>query len=356
VTRVAGLLVSASLAVGAAPAGESSRAGAPENARRPVATYSIVARDGATGQLGVAVQSHWFDVASVVPWAEAGIGAVATQSLVERSYGPLGIELMRAGEPAEQALTALVAIDAAERYRQVAMIDAAGEIAQHTGASCIAEAGQVSGRNDAGDSWACQANLMHEDGVPGAMSRAFQDASGQPLAERLMRALEAAQDAGGDARGKQSASILVVSGDRGESWRGRLIDLRVASHPRPLHELRRLLTLHRAYEHMNSGDHALEQGDLAGALEHYNAAQELEPMSAEMAFWTGVALAQEDRVEDAIPFFQKALADPNATKPPEEGGSDWPEVLRRLPAAGLFPNDHALIERILTAAAEAQRP
>ena len=344
----------APLACAASPTPE--RPGAPEHAKRPVATYSVVARDGATGRLGVAVQSHWFDVASVVPWAEAGIGAVATQSLVERSYGPLGIELMRAGEPAPNALRALVAIDKAAHYRQVAMIDAAGNIAQHTGADCIREAGHVSGETDDGDAWACQANLMHEPGVPLAMSHAFRESKGQPLAERLMLTLEAAQHAGGDARGKQSASILVVSGDRGETWRGQLVDLRVASSDTPLEDLRRLLTLHRAYEHMNKGDHALERGDLPAALKHYNAAQELDPSSYEMAFWTGVALAQNDRVDDAIPFFRKAFADPKMNRPPARGGADWPELLRRLPESGLFPSDRDLIQRITSeASAEPNR-
>ncbi len=176
------------------------------------ATYSIVARDGKTGQIGVAVQSHWFDVGSVVPWAEAGVGAVATQSLAEISYGPMGLDLMRSGKSASEALEALTSVDPGQAVRQVAMIDADGVVVQHTGDSCIAVAEHTSGTSDDGDAWACQANMMHFAGVAEAMSAAFEASAGQPLAERMMAAMDAAQAAGGDIRGMQSASILVVSG------------------------------------------------------------------------------------------------------------------------------------------------
>ncbi len=314
------------------------------------ATYSIVARDGETGQMGVAVQSHWFDVASVVPWAEAGVGAVATQSLAEISYGPMGLDLMRSGKGASEALEALLAVDPAANVRQVAMIDADGFAAQHTGESCIAVVGSAASTNAAGDAWACQANMMHEGGVAAAMSDAFNASAGEPLSERMMRALEAAQGAGGDVRGRQSASILVVSGERGAGWRGREIDLRVADHPQPLAELRRLLDLHAAYEEMNAGDRALEHDDLPAALAHYRRAQELNPTNVEMSFWTGVTLAGNGRVDESIPFFRTAFADPNAVSTPADGGSDWPALLERLPASGLFPDDADLIHRILTEA------
>ncbi len=314
------------------------------------ATYSIVARDGETGQLGVAVQSHWFDVGSVVPWAEAGVGAVATQSLAEISYGPMGLDLMRSGKSAGDAFEALRSVDPAPEVRQVAMIDADGRVLSFTGDSCIPVVGSVSHVNKNGDSWACQANMMHLEGVAEAMSDAFEESAGEPLSERMMRAMEAAQKAGGDVRGKQSASILVVSGERGAGWRGREMDLRVADHTEPLKELRRLLDLHRAYDEMNAGDRALEEDDLGAALEHYHAAQELNPTNVEMSFWTGVTLAGNGRVEEAIPFFRTAFNDPNGTKSGAEGGSDWPGLLRRLPQSGLFPDDDELIERILTEA------
>lgn len=317
---------------------------------RPVNTFSIVARDGATGEMGVAVQSHWFDVGSVVPWAEAGVGAVATQSLAEPAYGPRGLDLMRSGMGAQAALSALTGADPGQAVRQVAMIDATGGLAQHTGTSCIATASQAHGSTGDGTVWACQSNMMHRPGVPEAMSTAFENAAGEDLAERLVRALEAAQRAGGDIRGKQSAAILVVSGELGEGWRGRELDLRIADHPAPVKELRRQLELSRAYEHMNAGDRALENNDLAGALAHYHAAQDLNPTNVEMSFWTGVTLAGNGRVDESIPFFQAAFADPARLKDGSDGGSDWVLLLRRLPDSGLFPDDADLIDRIITEA------
>lgn len=314
-------------------------------------TYSIVARDAVTGELGVAVQSHWFDVGSVVPWAEAGVGAVATQSLVRVSYGPLGLELMRGGLPAPEALDALRAVDDGADLRQIAMIDAAGRVTSATGGAAIAEVSAFSEYTST-YSIACLANMMHDPGVANAMAAAFKNApEGSDLAERMMLALEAAQQAGGDIRGMQSASILVVGGEKGDGWRGRHLDLRVADHTQPLAELRRLVTLHRAYSQMDLGDTAMEQGDFLQALVHFNAAQELNPDHVEMAFWTGVTLAKNGRADESIPFFRRALADPNAGKPKAEGGSDWAELLRRLPASGLFPDDHELIARILKDAA-----
>ena len=171
---------------------------------RPVHTYSIVARDPVTGDLGVAVQSHWFSVGSVVTWAQAGVGAIATQSFVEVSYGPLGLELMKAGKTAPEALKALLAVDESADVRQVAMVDRHGNVAVHTGKKCIAAAG-----HHEGSQFTTQANLMEKDTVWGAMATAYETAEGD-LAERLMSALEAAQEEGGDIRGKQSAAILIV--------------------------------------------------------------------------------------------------------------------------------------------------
>src|SRR5438128_9601738 len=215
--------------------------------RRPVHTYSIVARDPATGELGVAVQSHWFSVGSIVSWAEAGVGAVATQSFVDPSYGKTGLDLMRAGRSAPDVLRDLLAADEAREVRQVAMIDAHGRVAAHTGSRNIAEAGHFAGAN-----FSVQANMMLNGQVWPAMAKAFERARGD-LAERMMTALEAAQAAGGDIRGKQSAALIVASGkSTGRPWVDRLFDLRVDDHPEPLKELRRLLTLQRAYNHMNN--------------------------------------------------------------------------------------------------------
>lgn len=302
---------------------------------RPVNTYSIVARDPDSGELGVAVQSHWFSVGPLVPWAEPGVGAVATQSFVDPSYGPLGLALMRAGKSAEQALAALVGADEHPEVRQVAMIDARGVVAAHTGEGAIAEAGHMVGEN-----YSVQANLMLSETVPGAMARAFESTRGD-LTARLMAALEAAQAEGGDIRGKQSAAILVVSGERhAMPWQGRVVDLRVEDHPEPVAELGRLVTLSRAYARMNAGDEALTQGDVARALREYSAAQEMVPDAAsngEMAFWHAVTLVGLERVDESLPLFRRAFdQDPN-----------WREVIPRLADAGQFPDDPALIRRIV---------
>ena len=299
---------------------------------RPVATYSIVARDAGSGQLGVAVQSHWFSVGSIVSWAEPGVGAVATQSVVEPSYGPLGLTLMRSGKSAPQALKALLAGDDHAEMRQVAMVDAAGEVAAHTGGRSIIEA-----CDRAGEGFSVQANLMLNDTVCDAMFAAYSGGGGD-LAERLMRALEAAQQAGGDIRGRQSAALLVVSGDRGApAWGGRVFDLRIEDHSQPLQELRRLLTLARAYNHMNSGDERMTEGDVKGAVQAYGRAEQLAPDSHEMLFWHAATLAGAGEVEQALPLFQRAF----------ELWPEWRTLVSRLPASGLLADDPELIERIL---------
>lgn len=301
---------------------------------RPVHTYSIVARDRESGELGVAVQSHWFSVGSGVVWAEPGIGAVATQSFVDPSYGPLGLELMRAGKSAAQSLSALLAADEHADVRQVGMVDAAGSVANHTGDKAISEACDA-----AGDGYTVQANLMWQSTVCSAMTRAFQAADGD-LAERLLVALEAAQAEGGDMRGKQSAALLVVSGDAGESaWGGRLFDLRVEDHEEPLVELRRLLVVARAYRLMNEGDEHMANGDVERASRAYGAAGELVPDNHETIFWHAVTLAAAGREDEAMPLFARAF----------EMWPLWRELVRRLPAAGLLPEDPELMERITAA-------
>lgn len=306
---------------------------------RPVHTYSIVARDPATGQLGAAVQSHWFSVGAVVPWAEAGVGAVATQSFVDPSYGPLGLDLMRSGRAAPDALAGLLAADGGRDVRQVAMIDAQGRVAAHTGKRCIAEAGHHTGKD-----YSVQANLMASERVWPAMAKAFEEATGD-LAERMLAALDAAQAAGGDIRGQQSAALVVVSGKpTGRPWEDRVFDLRVEDGPRPLEELRRLLGVARAYGHMNAGDLAVERQDVAGAMREYGAAEKLLPRSAEVVYWHAVALASASRVDEALPLFARAFAlDPA-----------WRTLTPKLPAAGLLPDDPALLRRIVEAGAPAK--
>lgn len=304
--------------------------------RRPVATYSIVARDAATGQLGVAVQSHWFSVGPLVAWAEAGVGAVATQSFVDPRYGPLGLELMASGRSAEEALRALVTTDADSMVRQVAMVDAEGRVAVHTGGRAIEAAGHRTG-----DGYSVQANLMESATVWDAMASAFESTEGD-LAERLLAALEAAQQEGGDIRGKQSAAILVVSGEpTGVPWADRLIDLRVEDHAEPVAELRRLVTLARVYRKMNEGDEWVTRGDIPRAVEAYEEALRLEPQGAtngEAAFWTGISLIEAGEVEEGLPF----LVDAQRVHPL------WADLVPRLPAAGLLPEDPDLIDRVVS--------
>lgn len=307
---------------------------------RPVHTYSIVARDPATGQLGVAVQSHWFSVGPLVPWAEAGVGAVATQSFVDPAYGPVGLELMRAGKTAQQALAGLLASDPGAAVRQVAMIDAKGNVAAHTGARCIPAAGHMSGAN-----FSVQGNLMLNDKVWPAMAEAFKNSSGD-VVEKMMAALEAAEQAGGDIRGRQSAAILVVSGTAtGRPWADRLVDLRVEDHPEPLVELRRLINVHRAYQHMNAGDLAIEKDNVEEALREYAAAEAMMPDNLEMTYWHAVSLVNVDRVEEALPLFKKVF----------KGDPQWIELTPRLPRVGLLNVDDRGLQRILAEAPQAAK-
>lgn len=304
--------------------------------RRPVATYSIVAYDADTGQLGVAVQSHWFSVGAIVPWAEAGVGAVATQSFVEPSYGPLGLDLMRAGRTAPEALKALVSTDDDEAVRQVAMVDAEGRVGTHTGSRAIYAAG-----HHVGDGYSTQANMMENNTVWDAMAAAYEASDGD-LAERLLAALEAAQGEGGDIRGRQSAAIIVVSGEpTGVPWQDRLFDLRVEDDPDPVGELRRLVTLQRAYLKLNEGDGWVTEGELGKAMDAYADAMEFVPDEAtngEAPYWVGITLAASDREDEALPYLRRAYAqDPN-----------WAELTLRLPASGLLPSEE-MAERLARA-------
>ena len=298
---------------------------------RPVHTYSIVARDAATGELGVAVQSHWFSVGPIVPWAEAGVGAVATQSFVDPSYGPLGLALMRTGKSAPEALQALLAADKGREVRQVAMIDAQGRVAAHTGKNCIAAAGHHVGEN-----YSVQANLMDKDTVWPAMARAFEAAEGD-LTDRLLAALEAAEREGGDIRGRQSAAIIVVRAQStGRVWEDRVVDLRVEDHPNPVEELKRLVRVHRAYQRMNAGDLCAEKQDWDCASREYGAAEKILPEQMEVVFWHAVTLASKGRVEEALPLFRQVFA-----REPK-----WAELVDRLPAAELLPANPELLQRI----------
>jgi uncharacterized Ntn-hydrolase superfamily protein len=279
----------------------------------------------------VAVQSHWFSVGSVVPWAEAGVGAIATQSFVDPSYGKLGLDLMRSGKSAPDALRSLIAGDDGRDVRQVAMIDAQGRVAAHTGAKCIDQAGHAVGPTSS-----VQANMMLHATVWPAMQLAFETSKGD-LAERMMAALEAAEAAGGDIRGRQSAALIVVAAQSsGRPWMDRQFDLRVDDHAQPLVELRRLLTIQRAYNHMNAGDVAVERKDNEGALREYSAAAKLVADNAEVVYWHAVALVNMGRVDEALPLFRRVYGMDN----------NWRALTPRLVKSGLLPDDKALLQRI----------
>jgi uncharacterized Ntn-hydrolase superfamily protein len=302
-----------------------------------VHTYSIVARDPVSGEMGVAVQSHWFSVGSIVTWAEAGVGAVATQSFVDPGYGLRSLALLKEGREAPDVLRTLVAADAQRDSRQVAIVDAQGHVAAHTGSACIASAGQHVGLQ-----FSVQANMMANDQVWPAMAEAFEKAGGD-LADRLLAALEAGQVAGGDVRGRQSAAILIVKGEStGRPWAGadRVFDLRVEDHPEPLQELRRLMRLQRAYNHANRGDELMAVNKVDEALAQYSRAAEVAPEVLELPFWHAVTLASVGREAEAMPIFARVF-----DKEPQ-----WATLLPRLPAARLMPDDPALMERILAQA------
>jgi uncharacterized Ntn-hydrolase superfamily protein len=263
-------------------------------------TYSIVARDPTTGELGVAVQSHWFAVGPIVPWVRPGVGAVATQSIAEPAYGPHALDRVQAnGVGARATLDALLAEDELARFRQVAIVDAHGEVATHTGEGCIAYAG-----HRAGAQFSAQANMMASPDVWPAMAAAFEAASG-PLARRLLAALYAAESSGGDARGRQS-SALVVAPAEGEPWQ-RAVDVRVDDHPEPLRELERLLDLADAYAIASEGDDLVGQGRHAEAGERYRLASERAPGNHELLFWSGLATARAGDVARGLDQVREAI-------------------------------------------------
>jgi uncharacterized Ntn-hydrolase superfamily protein len=275
-------------------------------------TYSIVARDPSSGELGVAVQSHWFAVGSVVAWARPSVGAAATQSVAEVAHGPHALERLAQGLDAAAAVAAVLREDELARFRQVAVVDAGGRAAAHTGSGCIPHAGQV-----VADGFSCQANMMARETVPAAMAEAYTTHAGD-LAERLLGALDAAEAAGGDVRGRQSAALLVVPAT-GEAWRTRF-DVRVEDHGEPLAELRRLLLLARAYELAAQADTLLAAGDHGEASRLYVRAAELAPETQELTFWAGLGVAAQD-LDAGVELVRRAV----------EREPAWATLLERLP-------------------------
>jgi uncharacterized Ntn-hydrolase superfamily protein len=293
-------------------------------------TYSIVARDPLNGELGVAVQSHWFSVGSVVTWARPGVGAVATQANAEIAYGPRALALIEQGAGAQAALSRLLGEDPSAPTRQVAVIDHRGEVAAHTGVETMAFAGHITG-----EAVSCQANVMADERVWPAMIQAFQDTEGH-LTERLLAALDGAEAAGGDVRGRQSAAILVVPA-RGEPWES-VVDLRVEDHDEPLVELRRLVRLHDAYALAAEGDELAGQGRHELAGEMFQKASALAPDNHELMFWAGLGAAQAGDLETGVARVRAAIA--------QQPG--WLELLPRL-TPQMAPGAAAILQRMSTA-------
>ncbi|RPI13905.1 MAG: DUF1028 domain-containing protein [Ignavibacteriae bacterium] len=286
-----------------------------------VHTYSIVARDTVTGEIGVAVQSHWFNVGSVVGWGEAGVGVIATQSFVNPAFGIQGLEMLKKGKSPQQVVDELIVSDEGRDMRQLAVMDAKGNSASYTGKGCIDAAGNIAENNVS-----VQANMMVNAEVWPAMLKAFKETSG-PLAERMISALEAAQETGGDIRGKQSASIMIFTGvNSGKPWADKLMDLRVEDNAEPVKELKRLVKVYRAYEHMNNGDLAVEKGNMELAMKEYSAAEEMFPDNAEMKYWHAVTLANKGNVDEALPLFKAVF----------EMDNNWRILTERLPKVNLL--------------------
>lgn len=301
---------------------------------QPLATtYSIVAFDENTGEMGVAVQSHWFSVGSLVSWGEAGVGVIATQSLVNPAFGTEGLALLKEGLSPKEVVEELILSDEGRDFRQLAVLDANGQVAAYTGDKCIEAAGHIEG-----DGYSVQANMMVGDAVWALMNKIMESTKGQPLEERLLLAMEAAEAIGGDIRGKQSAAMLIVRPKAtGQPWVDKRVDLRVEDHPNPVQEMRRLLKLHRAYAHMSEGDIAIEKGDIEGANKAYGAAKALFPDNLEMQYWHAIALTNVGKTEEALPIFQKIF----------KKSPNWRTLTARLIPNGILQADEATLKRII---------
>lgn len=267
-----------------------------------VPTYSIVAYDFETCELGVAVQSRYFSVGSVVPWAEAGVGAIATQSFVNVSYGPRGLELLRKGLRAEEVVKRLIDGDEGRDYRQLGIVDAKGNAAAYTGAKCLEWAGSKTGKG-----YSVQGNILASGEVVSAMAEAYEFTRGK-LAERLVAALEAGERAGGDARGRQSSALLVVKEGCGRGGYGdRLVDLRVEDHPDPVGELKRLLNLHKVYYLIDEAELRFTQGRLEEAVLQIEEALKIHPRCDDAYLDLGLIYLKAKKPKEAAEAFRKAI-------------------------------------------------
>jgi uncharacterized Ntn-hydrolase superfamily protein len=301
---------------------------------RFIATYSIVARDAATGQMGVGVQSCYFSVGTAVPWGESGVGVVATQSFASSDFGPEGLALLRGGMAPHEALVQLLETDPGRELSQVALIDARGRVATHTGSACIGAAGHLTS-----DGVSVQANMMTNETVWPAMLDAYQRAEGD-LAARLLAALEAAEMAGGDIRGRQSSALLVVAGERmNKPWHGRLFDVRVEDHPAPVAELARLVRLRRAQQAHSRFISAVNAGQMGEAVPLLQEALRLAPELDDVRLSGAIGLYFQGRHAEARSTFREIFS----RKP---GLAEW---LARMAAAGIVPADPGLLQIVKTA-------
>lgn len=293
------------------------------------ATYSIVAYDHETKQLGAAVQSHWFNVADVI-WVRPLVGAVATQSLASFDYGPRIMALLRNNATAEDAMNTLLRKDEDRDLRQIGVVTPQTR-ASFTGERCIRHAGHRTG-----DQFAIQANLMQKPTVWDAMAEAYESSDGD-LAERLMTALEAGEAEGGDLRGSQSCALVVMTGaPTGRDWEDKVVDIRVDDHEQPLIEMRRSLNVAKAYDWMIKGEKLLSSRKPEEAIEAHQAALKLAPKRTEVMFWTAVTYVSVGRLDDALPLFKKCF----------DRHDNWRELVRRLPESGLLPDDPELLRKI----------
>jgi uncharacterized Ntn-hydrolase superfamily protein len=279
-------------------------------------TYSIVAHDPSTGALGVAVQSHWFNVGGLVPAAVAGVGVVATQANPDMQHKPRALALLRQGRTADEVVAALLEGDDAAGHRQFAVVDATGRAAGYTGDSCIPDTG-----NHVGDGYVVQANMMRSREVWPAMAEAFEAHRGAGLQSALLATLDAAEQAGGDLRGRQSAAILIVPASGTEA--DRLVDLRVDDAAEPLVELRRLVGLNDAYVLADEGDAAMAHGDFPTAATRYVQAHDAAPANEELRFWAGLGLIGAGRADEGTAYLRRSI----------QADTSWLELLRRLDPA-----------------------
>ncbi len=296
-------------------------------------TFSIVARDPNTGEMAVAVQSHWFSVGTGVSWGQAGVGVVATQSFTNKSFGLRGLELLKQGKSPQEALDILLSDDTGKDFRQVAILDKLGRVATHTGKNCIDMAGHTNGEN-----FSVQANMMLNDKVVPAMEKAWKENNTLPLAERMIAVLRSAQQVGGDIRGKQSAAILIVAPEASTaSWNDKLLDLRVDDAMEPILEIDRLLKVFRAYEHMNKGDYHVEKNEMQRAMDEYNKAMKMFPDNLEMQYWTAITLANNKEIAKASTMLQSIY----------KKDGNWRELTRRLPKVGLLTASEKDLKELL---------